>query len=443
MTAAPVIAGVHAIAVRPGRPLSGSVSVDGSKNAALPLLAAAAAVRRPVQVDRVPAIGDVEHLLSMLAVGGFQITRPVDRAQAIVVRPGARPDAGHPSFAQAAAIRASYYLVPALLASFGQARLPWPGGCAIGDRGMDLHFDVYSAFGDAVAIDEYGYQVTATPNVPTTVRIDLPFRSRGASVVAVLRAIVSDTRLILGNPNQSPEFVGMCIALRAAGWQIDTDTGQLVLTPHPAEAPPRLAWTVAGDKVEAATLACAVAATGGSARIEGVCGADVAPVADALNRLGIPTQCVAEGLLVHAADAHPTGAPLRAVASLEPGGLDADFEPALIALALGQRGTHLFADDINPGRHGNLLPQLARLGADIEELSPTRCRLTGPQKLVGARLAATDIRTGSAVLIAALSAHGASTVTNLDQLRRGHPDLPAKLRQLGADITPIEVGVNR
>lgn len=440
MITTPITYGARAVVVRPGRPLSGSVLVDGSKNAALPLLAAAAAVRRPVQVDRVPAIADVEHLLSTLTASGFQVVRPSHNSHRVVVLPDAYAAPAHPALPQGAAIRASYYLIPALLATFGQAHLPWPGGCAIGNRGMDVHFDVYAAFGDTVTVDEHGYHVIATPNPPTEVHVDLPFRSRGASVAAVLRAVVSGTTLVLRNPNQSPEFTGMCAALSSAGWQIVTGAEQVVATPLTVMSPWQLAWTVPGDKVEAVTLACAVAATGGRARIHGVPVADVAPVAEALTRLGIPTECTADALVVHAADARPTGAPLHAVASLDPGGLDADFEPALLALALGQRGTHLFADDINPGRHGNLLPQLARLGADIEELSPTRCRLTGPQKLVGADLVATDIRTGSAVLIAALTAHGSSTVTNLDQLRRGHPDLPGKLRQLGADTTPIDTG---
>ena len=108
-----------------------------------------------------------------------------------------------------------------------------------------------------------------------------------------------------------------------------------------------------------------------------------------------------------------------------------------MALALTLPSSHLFCDGINPGRHGNLIPQLTRLGAVIEELSATRCRLTGPQRLTGAAVQATDIRTGSALLIAALNARGTTTVSGVDQLQRGHADLPAKLRTLGADITEV------
>jgi len=425
---------VEAVSVRPGRPLVGTVRVDGSKNAALPLLAGAAALGRTVQVSGIPDSADVQSMLDLLGSCGYRVARPVNEPGTAIVLPHPRGIEDLP-LSGAAGIRASYYLVPALLASRGRAELPWPGGCSIGDRGMDVHFKVYEAFGDTTATGEHGYSVTASTRGPSEVRIDLPFRSRGASVVAVLRAVIGDHRLLLGNPNLSAETTALLDALTAAGWEIDARPEMLRVEPGGTRVE-SASWPVPGDKIEAGTLACAIAATGGCGRVEGIRGADTTVVAGLLTRLGVPVFVEPEALIVCEGTA-PTDLPLEAVASLAPGGLDADFEPALMALALGRHGTHLFADAINPGRHGNLLPQLARLGAHIEELSPTECRLTGPQRLTGAAVQATDIRTGSALLIAALTAHGATTVSGLDQLRRGHADLPAKLRTLGADITEV------
>ncbi|MDX6236955.1 MAG: UDP-N-acetylglucosamine 1-carboxyvinyltransferase [Kribbellaceae bacterium] len=420
------------VTVRPGRALSGTVRVDGSKNAALPLLAAAAAARRSVQLANVPRSTDAQLMLALLEQSGYRLSW----------RPGGIVVSQEPSFSKApelpdaARIRASYYLVPALLALYGHAKLPWPGGCQIGDRGMDQHFKVYEAFGDDVQTDNAGYQVTAsTTREPVTVR--LPFRSRGASVCAVLRAVVGGQRLRLENPNLSPEFTGMLAALRSADWEITLDQQALTVEPPVTDSGAELTWTVPGDKIEAGTLAAAIAVTGGRGRIEGVHGADVASVVEALNRLGIPANEEPDSLVIHGV-AEPTGHALQALASLDADGLDADFEPALMVLALSFSGTHVFADDINPGRHGNLLPQLTQLDAVIEELSPTRCRLTGPQQLTAAEVRATDIRTGTALLIAGLTALGATTITGLDQLRRGHADLPGKLRWLGAEITGDE-----
>ncbi|MFF7636391.1 UDP-N-acetylglucosamine 1-carboxyvinyltransferase [Kitasatospora sp. NPDC008050] len=424
-----------AVTVRPGRPLAGLVRVDGSKNAALPLLAAAAVIRRPVHLDNVPDSADVQQLLTLLQLSDCHLARPVTDPRTVALMPveGRLPV---PELPDAARIRASYYLVPALLAACGQARLPWPGGCRIGERGMDLHFTVYAAFGDKVESDKAGYQVTASGDSPGHVVIDLPFRSRGASVVAVLRAVAGGHRLLLGNPNMSPEFTGMLEFLRQAGWRVELRERTLAVQPPTHADQTRLTWAVPGDKIEAGTLACAIAATGGSGRIVGVRGEDTVHVTEALNWLGIPALAEPDALVLPGGGA-PSGTPLRAVASLAPDGLDADFEPALMALTLGLPGTHLCADEINPGRHGNLIPQLRTLGAQIEELSPTQCRLTGPQRLTGAGVRATDIRTGTALLIAGLTARGTTTITGLDQLRRGHADLPAKLRALGADITEV------
>lgn len=428
----PAVTSGSAVTVRPGPPLAGLVTVDGSKNAALPLLAAAAATRRPAHLSNVPHSLDVDAMLTLIQRCGYHLARPVNNPHGVALMPVSTRQAV-PDLPEAARIRASYYLVPVLLASCGQAVLPWPGGCRIGERGMDQHFKVYEAFGDNVEVDDGGYRVTAAGHGPREVVIDLPFRSRGTSVVAVLRAVIGGHRLRLGNPNHSPEFTGMLDALLQAGHRIELGDDTLTVEPQARAEDTSLYWSVPGDKIEAGTVACAIAATGGTGRIEGVRGQDVAVVVEILNQLGISATVEPSALVVHG-PGRPSGRPLRAIASLAPDGLDADFEPALMALALGLPGTHLFSDQINPGRHGNLLPQLARLGATIEELSPTQCQLTGPQRLTGANVESTDIRTGSALLVAALTARGTTTVTGLDQLQRGHADLPGKLRTLGAEI---------
>ncbi len=425
------------VAVRPGQPLTGTVTVDGSKNAALPLLAAAAALRQPVQLSNVPANADVRAMLTLLQHAGHRVAHPVAEPSAVVATPGESTRPSPDIHATAARIRASYYLVPALLAAHGRASLPWPGGCQIGGRGMEQHFTVYEVFGDRTTVDDHGYTVTTGRTPAGTVSLTLPFRSRGTTVAALLRAVVANRPLRLGRPNLSPEVLSVLDALREACWETHAAERILTLTPPSYPSQDTHSWTVPGDKVEAATLACAVASTGGNARIEGVRSTDIAPMTAALRWLGIPVTAHGTTLTVHAENYHPTHRPLRAVASLSPGGLDADFEPPLMALALGLPGTHLFADSINPGRHTNLLPQLARLGADIHEISPTQCRLTGPQRLTGAGVEATDIRTGSALLVAGLTARGVTTLGGLDQLRRGHADLPTKLRALGADICEV------
>lgn len=434
MATSSAVSAADAIAIRPGEPLVGAARVDGSKNAALPLLAAAAAVGGLVQLGNVPQCQDVRTMLGLLQLSGYGIARSVTNPEEVVIQP-ISASGQLPELPDAAKIRASYYLVPALLASCGQAHLPWPGGCPVGERGMDLHFRVYEAFGDNVALDSTGYQIRRAASRTSTMEIGLPFRSRGATVAALLRAVIDHCQLTIVQPNLSPEVTEILAFLREAGWDACGDEDAVNLAPPYNDASGSLAWEVPGDKVEAVTLACAVAVTRGCALIKGVRAADVLPALEAFAWLGIPAHAGADTITVQAIDTQLTGQPLRAIASLSPGGLDTDFEPPLMALALRTPGAHLFADEINPGRHGNLIPQLVRLGAAIEQLSATHCRFSGPQRLVGAKVTANDIRTGSTLIIAGLTAEGVTTVKGIAQLRRGHADLPGKLRQLGANIT--------
>lgn len=435
--ASPAVA-AEIIAIRPGPPLTGTVSVDGSKNAALPLLAAAALLGCRVTLDNVPASSDVQTMLTLIQYAGRRMTGEPGNPDRVTIGAANAPVADAEFFSLAAGIRASYYLVPVLLTAFGRAVMPWPGGCRIGERGMEQHFTVYEAFGDRWSCDEVGYVVEAGRYDSGSVSLVLPFRSRGATIAAVLRAAACGRPLRLGRPNLSCEVFAVLEFLRACGWEFQAVEHELVLLP-PATglAVDAVTWRVPGDKIEAGTLACAVAASCGTARVEGVKSDDVAPAVAALRELGVPVDCEPNAIVVQAEDIRPTHRSLRAHATLAPGGLDADFEPSLMAVALGLPGTHLFADSINPGRHGNLVPQLIRMGAAIDQISATECRVTGPQRLTGAGVETTDIRTGSALLIAGLAARGITTLGGLEQLRRGHADLPTKLRSLGADICEV------
>lgn len=408
-----------------GQRIGGTVGVDSSKNAALPLLAAAATVPGVVELQRVPACTDVTTMRRLLRQAGWLLT---ESGQTLRI---GEPKAAQstPELAESALIRASYYLVPPLLRIYGRARLAWPGGCAIGHRDMDLHFAVYQAFGDAVETDAEGYTVTAA-TMPKRVELALPYRSRGATIAAILRAVAGSTAVTIYGPNTSPESKTTVEALAKAGYDVELTPERLRFVPA-SELPKDARWEVPGDKIEAGTLACAIAATDGFGFITGVQGTHLETFTAVLRDGGVRATVHEDGIQVHG---RRSGGGIAAIASLEVRGLDADFEPPLMALGLTLPGRHQFEDSINPGRHGNLLPQLARLGAVVDQLTATSAALTGPQSLSGARVHATDIRTGAALLIAALAADGITALTGLEQVRRGYASLPGKLIRLGAQI---------
>jgi UDP-N-acetylglucosamine 1-carboxyvinyltransferase len=433
---APPPSGSRLITIRSGPVLAGTARVDGSKNAALPMLAAAAACRTEIRLTGVPASGDVQDMLTLLRQAGF--AAKTEDSDVTIWAPTSGSDF-QPNLPGAALLRASYYLVPALLARFGRAHLPWPGGCDVGHRGMELHFEVYKAFGDAVTVDGDGYAVDAgRSRNGEAVAIRLPFRSRGATIAAMLRSVSCGRPLVLTNPNLAPETRTTAAALADAGHAVRLRTSRLVVRPIAPDAERRPVWAVPGDKIEAGTLLIAMAVAGGAGTVVGAPMAHLQTLARVLAPVGVRID--GDGDTAHVRCREPLGGRqgIKALSSLDPEGLDADFEPLLLALGLGIPGRHQGRDEINPGRHANLIGQLRALGADIHETSPTGCLLDGPQDLLGAEVSAVDIRTGAALILAGLTATGTTVVHDAGQIHRGYADLAGKLRALGADIDVTE-----
>lgn len=410
------------------------IAVDGSTRTALPMLAAAAATGLPVVLFNVPGSGDVQTMLGLIETCGWSVTTSGDM---LAIDPssvsGVAPEA---DLSAAAKVSDSYYLVPALLSVFGRAELPYPNGGEFVERAMELKFRVYEAFGDLCVGHESGYRVTAG-HPPPQVDIELPYPSRGATIAALVRAAsASSTRLVIDNPDTSPESIAVFNCLIGLAWDGHLSPDRLTLIPRKPVAEPSR-WIVPGDKTEAAILACALMATGGSGDITGVPARAMSAFCKAVNEIGLNVEPDKHSLYIRSSgrsrERRWTG--INGLASAEPRGLDPDFEPLLMALALACPGQHAFQDEINPGRHSILIPQLAALGAQVNELSSTIATFNGPQRLVGAPITAGDSRTGAALIIAALQARGTTVVTGLEHVRRDYANLPGKLASLGAAIT--------
>ncbi|MFJ4413000.1 UDP-N-acetylglucosamine 1-carboxyvinyltransferase [Streptomyces sp. NPDC088925] len=409
--------------------------VDGSTSAAIPLLAAAATLNRVVELTNVPASGRVNAMRELLYRCQFPYADARMMTSSVSVRIGADtlncrdavvPDAG----------RDSLYLLPALLAARGGVDRPWPTSRQA-EADIGLHLIVYEAFGDDVGTDAEGFRITAASPTAQPVVVHLPYPSREASIVAVLRAVATRRPLRLHHPDHGVELNELLSALRLAGFRITLGTSLLAMNPPQKDATEGLVWPLPGDAIEAGILACAVAVTGGAARIEGVRGQDVSALAHALNRGGIHTATSADAITVRGADLD-TAVPLSVVTGLARGDLDTDHEPALLAAALTTiPGTHTFTDGITPHRHAALITQLARLGARISASVPPQCRVVGGQDLIGATVECTESRAGTALLVAALAAQGETTLTGLAHIEHAHIWFTAKLRTLGANIEEI------
>ncbi|KAB7835518.1 UDP-N-acetylglucosamine 1-carboxyvinyltransferase [Streptomyces mobaraensis] len=419
------------LTVRPHSHLEGTVTVGGSTAMALGLLATAGALRWKVKITNVPWAGDVESMLAVLPHAGMHTFSPVGESGSLVCWPascvrGSQSGAG----VMPRVFPEVSYLVPAMLASRGRARLPWPD-----DEQDDLvaQLQVYEeAFGDAVVRGDDGYQVTAASPVPA-VAVRLPVRWPGATVTTVLRAAAARTRLALTNPYWGPETTSVLEALRGCGFGVQAAQDELWLSPPAHEASGSLEWQVPGDPVEAAVLACAVAASGGSARIDGVYGPHLQAAVGVLTRAGLHLTLEDRSLRVYPTDFREV-AGLRVTTSLSPGGLAPAFLPPLTALALRFPGVHLLQDELQTETMNALLKELERFGVRVEVLSATVRRLTVSHPSGHTWMEARSPAVGSALMVAALAAPASSVIKGMDAVYRRYRALPGKLAFLGADL---------
>ena len=443
------------LTVRGGRPLCGRVRVGGSKNAALPMLAACLLPAGPTTLRRVPDLTDTRRMRRLLAALGADVT---PRGDAVTVDPAgvAAHGVAEPDARLCGTMRGSVCLLGPLLVRCGAVRLAAVGGCDLGPRPIDRHLAGLAALGATVvrgadggvllsagtlrgaAVDLTGPGKRAVPTVTGTINV-------------LCAAVAAEGDSTLAGAAREPEVVAVGRLLIAMGARIDglgTDTLRVFGTPamrrsggvsgdHPAAAVP-------GDRVEAATWMIAAAATGGRVVIDGLDGpADdqIAAVADVLRGAGVSVRAggSADRPRVHVSaipgHAGRGAGGVRAFevrASAFPG-LPTDCLPQLAALAATADGTSLLCDPVFPGRTAHL-PRLARFGAGVGRAGETAIVTGG--RLTAAKADAPDLRAAAALLIAALAAEGDSELLGAGVLHRGYEGLVGKLDALGADVRP-------
>ncbi|HTU23965.1 MAG TPA: UDP-N-acetylglucosamine 1-carboxyvinyltransferase [Pirellulales bacterium] len=429
--------------------LSGSVQVAGSKNAALPILAASLLAEQPVELRRVPQLGDVHVMRRVLACLGAELS-PWYRSEAVSDKPASAETSPAPENAfalsipnmgpievpprLARAMRASFCVLGPLLARRGRAVVPLPGGCRIGPRPIEMHLAGLAALGAELVVD--GGRVVARAERLRGATIDLT-GPRGSTVTGTANVLSAATRargktVILGAARE-PEIVDLGRFLQSLGARIE-GLGSPVIEITGVDSLGGARHTVIADRIEAATLLLAAAITGCGAsgestvRLTDLVPGDLAPVLAALAAIGFDVTCGEDWVAIRSA-ARPLPADL--VTGPHPG-LPTDVQAqftALLALAIGRSTVR---DDVFPERFRHVA-QLRRFGANMTA-APGVATIDGCRSLRGATVVASDLRASSALVLAALAAQGRSTVRRIEHLDRGYESLDAKLRQLGATI---------
>ncbi len=406
-----------------GRPLCGELTLHGAKNSVLPILAATLAVGQTCVLHRCPDISDVNVAIAILRRLGCRVTR--EKEDTLVIDTScAHGCAIAPELMQQ--MRAAVIFLGALLTRFGEAELSLPGGCRLGERPIDLHLRGLQFLG--ARIEQRGERFYCCAHSLHGGTFALPFPSVGATENLLLAALSCEGELVLCNAAREPEITDLMRFLRACGAELSGDDGSVLCVRggaklHGAE------YTVMPDRMEAATYLLAAAATRGEIMLRDGEPGHLRAVLDALRRCGctLREETSLLGLSCERLDA------AGAVRTAPYDGFPTDAQAPMMAAMCTAEGVSVFEENIFSARFAHV-PALQAMGADI--CAGTRCAVVrGVPRLHGARVAATDLRGGAAMVIAALSAEGESLVEETRHTERGYADFAASLRRCGAAIT--------
>jgi UDP-N-acetylglucosamine 1-carboxyvinyltransferase len=423
--------------IKGGSPLSGEITAAGNKNAALPILAACLLTDEELVLTNVPRIRDTETQIAVLEGLGVKATwsEPNQlRLQADGVTEVA------PDEALSARIRASFLLAGPLLARFGEARMPPPGGDFIGRRRLDPHLDAFRDMG--ARIEGNREIVVSRPSEglkPCGIFMDEP--SVMATENALMAAALTPGPTTISNAACEPHVQDLARLLAKMGAQID-GIGSNVMTVHGRESLGGAEHRITADHIEVASFMALAAATRGELRIRDAQPEDLITIRRHFRRLGLQSMIEGDDVLVPPDQTLEVRDDLGdAIPKIDDGpwpAFPADLTSIALALATQARGTILIFEKMFENRLF-FVDKLVAMGARITLCDPHRAIVSGPSRLHGERLESPDIRAGMAMLIAALCAEGSSEIGNVVQIDRGYENIDERLRNLGARIERVAV----
>jgi UDP-N-acetylglucosamine 1-carboxyvinyltransferase len=425
------------LVIKGGTPLSGETVVAGNKNAALPGIAACLLTDEEVVLSNVPRIRDTEAQIALLERLGVKVHW--SGANEIRLQADAVVDT-EVDEALAARIRASFLLAGPLLARFGEARMPPPGGDFIGRRRLDPHLDAFRDMGARVDGDRW-IEIAAPPDglQPCAVFMDEP--SVMATENALMAAALTPGPTTIGNAACEPHVQDLARLLDKMGAQID-GIGSNVMTVHGRDRLGGAEHRICPDHIEVASFMALAAATKGELRIRETEPADMTMIRRQFGRLGLESAVDGCDILVPPEQVLKVRSDLGdATPKIEDGpwpAFPADLTSIALALATQAEGQILIFEKMFENRLF-FVDKLVAMGARIILCDPHRAIVYGPSRLHGERVDSPDIRAGMAMLIAALAAEGTSEIGNVTQIDRGYERIDLRLRDLGARIERVSV----
>ncbi len=411
--------------IKGGIPLIGEVEIGGAKNAALAILAAAILCDEPVIVENIPDIRDISVILSAIQSIGAEVERLGRHTVKITGKTIHMVHVGYDSIKK---IRASYYLLGALLGKYKKAEVPLPGGCNIGIRAIDQHKKGFEALGARVKI-EHGMIMAETDSLKGC-HLYFDVVSVGATINVMLAAVLAEGNTILENAAKEPHVVDVANFLNSMGANIKgagTDVIRIkgVRTLHGTE------YSIIPDQIEAGTFMLAAAATKGDVIVRNVIPKHLEAISAKLMEIGcqITEEDDAVRVFGNSELKHTQ------IKTLPYPGFPTDMQPQMTVTLALSHGTSIVTETIFDNRF-KYVDELAKMGASIKVEGNTAI-VDGVRKLTGAEVSAPDLRAGAALIIAGLAADGCTVIDDIQYIERGYEGLDKKLQQLGGQIERV------
>ncbi|MEV2279727.1 UDP-N-acetylglucosamine 1-carboxyvinyltransferase [Paenibacillus larvae] len=415
------------IIVRGGRKLSGKVKVNGAKNAVLPIIAASLLASEGESVIQdAPPLDDVLVINKVLESLGAKLEY-TNNAIRICANSIQTCEA---SYELVRKMRASFLVMGPLLARLGEARISLPGGCAIGTRPIDQHLKGFEAMGAEIELGQ-GYIEARVKGRLKGTKIYLDVASVGATENIIMAAVLAEGTTILENAAKEPEIMDLANYLNAMG-AVVRGAGTGMIRIEGVEKLRGAVHTVIPDRIEAGTYMIAAAITKSDLYVEGAIGNHLRPVISKLQEMGVTLEEDENGIRVIGTDK-----PLKAVdvKTLPYPGFPTDMQSQMMALLMVADGTSLVSETVFENRFMHV-DEFINMNAEIKVDGRTAI-VTGNTKLKGAKVCATDLRAGAALILAGLVAEGETEITGLHHIDRGYVDIAATLNSVGADIQRV------
>jgi len=415
--------------IQGGTPLSGTVTISGAKNAAVAILPAALLVKGKCRIENVPNISDTRILLDILEGMGAKIEHPEPN---VVEIDSTDVDCTHPDDTLVKKMRASYYLMGALLGRFGKAHVALPGGCNFASRPIDQHIKGFMALGaDVDETDEYVGLAPGEDGLHGN-RISLDMASVGATVNLIIASVLLPGQTVIENAAKEPHIVDLANFLNTMGARIygaGTDTVKV----RGVSALKGGTYAIIPDQIEAGTYLAAVAAAGGNVLVQNVIPKHLECITTKLQEMGCRIINYDDSVRIQ-----KTNRLRRTTVKTRPyPGFPTDMQAQICVCMSLASGVSRLTESVYETRFFGYCEELESMGANIQ-INGKTATVVGVEDLYGATVYAHDLRAGAALVIAGLAAHGKTYVKNIHYVERGYENLIEKLTGLGASIRRLE-----